>query len=246
MKHLKLFLYPLVLLISLSLFSSCKKKKDETSILLQDVEGNNYKTITIGTQTWMAENLRTSKYNDGSVIPNVSDPTTWSNVTTGAQCVYNNSKNTDTLHAFGRLYNWNAVSGGKLAPIGWHIPSETEWILLENYLIAHGFNYDGTTLENRIAKSLADTSGWNAHLLISETGLIVNNQSLNNKSGFTAKPAGIRTLNGLFIDSGDGSNWWSSTSDDWGNTFSLYFYYVGLMNNGGDSNAGLSIRCVKD
>jgi uncharacterized protein (TIGR02145 family) len=236
----------ILLHVSFCLFTSCKKKSDATVVQLQDADGTIYKTIIIGSQTWMAENLKTTRYNDGTVISNLSDDSMWSNTKNGAQCIYNNSKNLDTLNNYGRLYNWYAVNSGKLAPKGWHIPSEAEWAVLETYLISNGYNYDGTLKNNKIAKSLADTLGWTVFDSLNTIGHIDINQKINNKSGFSAHPGGIRDLNGNFNSIGEAGNWWSSTNDNWANTFSLYFYDVGLLNYGGDNNAGLSVRCVKD
>ena len=88
---------------------------------MTDQDGNFYKTVTIGTQTWMAENLRTMKYNDGTNIPLVTSGIAWNNLNTGAYCNYNNTTNSDTIATYGRLYNWYAVNTGKLAPKGWHV-----------------------------------------------------------------------------------------------------------------------------
>ncbi|UCE18461.1 MAG: hypothetical protein JSV84_16660 [Gemmatimonadota bacterium] len=97
-----------------------------------DIDGNVYKVVTIGDQIWMAENLKTTKFSDGEPIPNVTDNSEWCSRVTPAYCWYNNnSSNRDTL---GGLYNWYAVNTGKLAPTGWHIPSEAEWNILISYL----------------------------------------------------------------------------------------------------------------
>jgi len=100
---------------------------------VSDIDGNYYKTIQIGSQIWMAENLKTTRYNDGSNIPLVTDNTAWSNLTTPGYCWYNNDAAT-YKNVYGALYNWYAVNTGKLCPSGWHVPSEYEWTLLVNYL----------------------------------------------------------------------------------------------------------------
>jgi uncharacterized protein (TIGR02145 family) len=136
-----------------------------------DIDGNVYKTIKVGTQTWIKENLKTTKYSDGTAIPNVKDNAVWTQLYTGAYCWYNNDAATNKV-VYGALYNWYAVSatsnGGKnVCPTGWHVPSDAEWTALENYLIANDYNYDGTTngdrsTNNKIAKSLAATIKWNS------------------------------------------------------------------------------------
>jgi len=93
---------------------------------MTDQDGNVYQTITTGSQTWMAENLRTTKYNDGTAIANVSTNSDWTNLSTGAYCNYNNTSNEDTIATDGRLYNWCAVNVGNLAPKGWHVATNSE------------------------------------------------------------------------------------------------------------------------
>jgi hypothetical protein len=101
-----------------------------------DIEGNKYQTIKIGNQEWMAENLKVTKYNDGSDIPLVTDGNEWAALATPAYCYYNNTTNTDSIKKWGALYNWYTVNTKKLAPIGWHIPTDAEWNILKSYLIA--------------------------------------------------------------------------------------------------------------
>jgi uncharacterized protein (TIGR02145 family) len=156
-----------------------------------DIDGNTYDYLPYGDQTWTVENAEMVTYRDGTEIPQITDPTEWENLTTGAWCYYDNDPTK------GKLYNWYAVAGihdndlntpnKELAPEGWHVPSDEEWTTLENYLIANGYNYDGTTTGNKIAKAMASTSGWNS----SENGGVVgNDQTLNNSSGFNAFPKG--------------------------------------------------------
>ena len=104
-----------------------------TPVTVTDIDGNIYNTVTIGSQVWMVENLRVSKYRDGTSIPNVTDNTQWTNLTTGAYCYYDNNSSFNNI--YGKLYNWYAVNNSKnIAPLGWHIPSDAEWITLYNYL----------------------------------------------------------------------------------------------------------------
>ena len=210
-----------------------------------DADGNNYNVVTIGTQTWMAENLKTTQYNDGTAIPNVTDNTSWTNLTTGSYSWYNNDATT-YKNNYGALYNWYAVNTGKLAPAGWHVATDAEWTTLENYLMANGFNYDGTTTGNKYAKSLAANTNW---ITYTGTGVIGNDLSKNNSTGFSALPGGIRDNgNGTFGDIGSGGYWWSSTE---GGTFFAWDRYVSygsssVYRGGGGKQDGLSVRCVRD
>jgi uncharacterized protein (TIGR02145 family) len=164
-----------------------------------DADGNIYRTVRIGNQYWMAENLRTTKYNDGANI--------------GSACqFYNNTTDAAAKKKWGALYTLDAIKSGKLAPTGWHIPSNEEFDTLKNYLIVHGYNYDGTTSGNKIAKSMAATTDWEA---VSEPGAIGNDLSLNNASGFSALPAG-RWFWGEnnFTQLGSEGYWYTSTPGD--------------------------------
>jgi uncharacterized protein (TIGR02145 family) len=192
-----------------------------------DADGNVYHTITIGTQTWMVENLKTTKYNDGTTIPNITDGTAWSTLTTPAYCWYNNDfVNKDT---YGALYNWYTIKTGKLCPAGWHVPTNAEWDTLLTYL--GGESIAGDKLKE------TGTIHWTSP-----------NTAANNSSGFTALPAGCRTYTGLFKDIGGVSNWWSSAEIDteraWFRSIHYYGSYVDFNVN--YKNFSFSIRCVKD
>jgi len=102
-----------------------------------DADSNHYAVVQIGTQIWMAENLKTTKYRDGAGIPNITVDSLWQNDTTGAYCTYNNTTNTDTINTYGHLYNWFAVNNSiNIAPAGWHVPTDSEWTALTDYLEA--------------------------------------------------------------------------------------------------------------
>jgi len=219
--------------------------------IVTDFEGNNYKTITLGTQTWMTENLKVTKYNNGTAIPNITDTTVWGKLTSGAQCDYNNTpSNTDV---YGKLYNGYAVNTGKLCPTGWHIPSNSDWETLQNDLVANGFNYDGSTTADYIAKAMATSTGWATSTSIGATG---NYPSTNNKSGFNALPSGERDgySNYSYLGIGGESIWWSSSMYQIGNNSSIYVYAYGLKYNDNSlgqypaksMNSGLSVRCLRD
>ena len=212
-----------------------------------DADGNNYKVVTIGTQTWMAENLKTTQYNDGTAIQLVTNNTSWLNLSTPAYCWYNNDAAT-YKNKYGALYNWYTVNNGKLAPTGWHVATDEEWTTLENYLIANGYNYDGSTQGDYYAKSLAATTDW-AIDTYTDAGAIGTDLSKNNRSGFSALQGGDRgSSNGSFYDVGDNGYWWSSTES---NTYDAWYrdmYYgnSSVYRNGSDKQNGFSVRCVRD
>ena len=197
-----------------------------------DIDGNVYKTVVIGKQEWFAENLKTTRYNDGTLIPNVTDNTQWSNLSTGAWSYYNNDAAYNTK--YGKLYNWYAISsttnGNKnVCPLGWHVPTNVEWTVLTDYL-------GGTTVAGGKMKEVGTTS-WNKP-----------NTDATNTSLFSAFPGGYRGVIGGCLSFGSGGNWWSSSeysiSSAWyrsmissnGSTFS-YSYY---------KRSGLSVRCLRD
>ena len=212
-----------------------------------DKDGNVYNTVTIGTQTWMKENLKTITYNDGTPIQLVTDNTAWSNLITPAYSNYNNTTNADTINTYGRLYNWYTVNTNKLCPTGWHVPSDAEWTTLENYLIANGYNYDGTTTGNKYAKSLAATTNWLSYTGVGTVGN-TDYPAKRNATGFTALPGGYRSYNGTFIYIGNYGTWWSSSE---GNTYNAWFRamtynYSSVYRNYLDKQDGFSVRCLGD
>jgi len=213
-----------------------------------DIDGNVYHTVKIGNQVWTLENLRTTRFNDGTPIPLVTDKDKWFMVMAPAYCWYENDfKNKDK---YGALYNWFAVDTKKLVPKGWHIPSEAEWTILENYLIANGYNWDGSTTKNRIAKSLAANEDWIPPAYSTDTiGTPCNDLSKNNRSGFSAFPSGSRSYNGKFMGGGRYAFWWSATAVDEMNAHNrwLLSYLTGLIfEQEGDKGSGFSIRLLKD
>jgi len=214
------------------------------TVTVTDIDGNVYKTITIGTQVWMAENLKTTKYNDGTEMTNVTSDTQWANLTTGAYCNYDNLESNDAT--YGRLYNWYAVNTGKLAPKGWHVPTDNDWTILENYLIANGYNYDGTKDVNKVAKSLCAKTNW---ALSSEAGTPGAAPENNNSTGFTALPGGRRySSNGSFSYVGKYGFWWSSAEGYVGLAYTRYLDYDDhhlSRDNYGKGN-GFSVRLVRD
>jgi uncharacterized protein (TIGR02145 family)/uncharacterized repeat protein (TIGR02543 family) len=213
---------------------------------MMDGEGNEYKTVRIGSQTWMAENLRSTKYQTGGdIIPDTSTAT-WMTANYGKYCYYSNTTNADSIKKYGALYNWYAVNTGKLAPPGWHVPTDADWTALESYLITSGYNWDGSTSGNKIAKALAARTDWKEFTTAGTPG---NNLSANNASGFSALPAGYRGSNGYFFDTqGSFGCWWSATEFLALVAYSCDFSYGNqYLDRGQDPKVtGLSVRLVKD
>jgi len=215
---------------------------------LQDNDGNMYEIIRIGEQWWMAENLKTRKFNDESFIAHISNEVDWANRTTSAYCWYDNDQNS-YKNTYGALYNWFAVNTGKLCPVGWHVPTIDEWRTLENFLVENGYNFDGTTSGNKIAKAMASASNW---IYSPDIGVPGNTDypEYRNKSGFNGQPGGKRDEQGTYSTLGNYGRWWSST-EYLTTTEARYMYIFNMMyytNSGGANlkNVGLSVRCVKD
>jgi uncharacterized protein (TIGR02145 family) len=217
-----------------------------------DADGNVYQTVKIGNQEWTTENLRTTKYNDGSPIPNITSKVAWDSCfyTLGdAYCTYNNTTNSGSIKKYGVLYNWYAVNTGKLAPAGWHVPTDEEWDTLQDYLIANGYNWDGTTTDNKIAKSMAAKTDWKSGSDDVGDGAIGNDLTKNNRSGFSALPGGARDPDcDGFCGQDSSGYWWSATN--WGSTCTwsrhLSSDYEEFLEPFSDKCGGLSVRLVRD
>jgi len=160
-----------------------------------DFDGNNYTTVTIGTQVWMVENLKVTHYRNGDPIPNITDNALWAALRDGAYCNYNNTINSNTIATYGRLYNWFTVADSRnIAPTGWHVPSHAEWITLTTTLL-------GELVAGGKMKETG-TTHWRSP-----------NTSATNESGFTALPSGYRySRDGSFRNLDFGSYWWNSTA----------------------------------
>jgi len=187
-KKIKIWFLPLVIItVIVIMFNSCKKKDDtddksnptpEPITTITDIDGNVYNTIVIGTQTWMVENLKVTKYRNGESISNITDASQWSNLTAGAYCNYENIAANVT--DYGRLYNWYAVSDSRnIAPAGWHVPTDTEWTTLTTFL--GGESVSGGKMKE------TGTTHWNT-----------TNSTVDNSSGFTGLPGGNRDNAGAF------------------------------------------------
>jgi uncharacterized protein (TIGR02145 family) len=215
-----------------------------------DADGNVYQTVKISNQEWTTENLRTTKYNDGSPILNITDKITWDScfyTLTEAYCYYNNTTNSDSIKKFGALYNWYAVNTGKLAPAGWHVPTDEEWDTLQNYLIENGYNWDGTTTDNKIAKSMAAKTDWKSSI-DGVNGAIGNDLTKNNRSGFSALPGGARDPDNDFNGQMSNGYWWSAMNGGACGTWSrsLYLDFEDFNRKFNVKSCGFSLRLVRD
>jgi len=194
-----------------------------------DGAGNYYPVVQIGEQLWMAENLHTTAYSDGTSIPNISDNTAWNGLTTGAYCDYNNSINPDSIAAYGHLYNWHAATDARnIAPTGWHVPNDAEWTILVDFLA-------GESLAGGKLKESCSDFGF------------VPDINTTNETGFTALPGGSRAGYGAFGDIGNIGAWWSTTQEGsvfaWSRSMN---YSNAVSRHYGYKTAGCSLRCLKD
>jgi uncharacterized protein (TIGR02145 family) len=197
------------------------------------VDGNVYNTVQIGGQCWMAENLATETYNDGSAIPTGLSNSAWQSTTSGAFAVY--ADNPANKGAYGLLYNWYAVADPRsICPAGWHVPTDGEWTELTDHLggepIAGGPMKTTGTLG-------AGTGLWNAP-----------NTGATNISGFSGLPGGFRYYNGLFYNLGDYGYWWGATESTTINAWSriLDTDNTFVLRSANDKDYGFSVRCVRD
>jgi len=223
---------------------------DLTYGFVSDIDGNCYKTIQIGTQTWMAENLKTTRYNDGTPIPNITDDYEWANlpfaewvgdklpltyVTYGAYCWYNNDEAT-YKNPYGKLYNWGAVGTKKLCPSGWHVPSMEEWLTVCHDETDWGSGPYGEELME------AGATHWETSIL---TG--------TNETGFTALPGGIRDNTGTFSGISQTGKYWAGNelgSPRYKYSHPIYYYARAIEHHFTEfllsERNGFSIRCLKD
>ena len=197
--------------------------------LIYDIEGNEYKTIGIGSQIWMAENLKTTFFNDGSLIPEVYKDSMWAKLHSPGYCWYNNDSSTNKK-VYGALYNFYTIETGSLCPTGWHVPNKSEWNTLESFL--GGNETAGGKLKDY------NTPYWDEP-----------NPCFVNNYGFSALPGGRRlNYSGRFFEIRESGNWWTSTSKD-----DFYAYSRSMSNESTDlnrfvyrKNVGCSVRCIKD
>lgn len=219
------------------LFLAIGCKKDSTTnptptITIKDIDGNTYTTVKIGTQTWMVENLKVTKYRNGDPIPNVTNANLWMNTTIGAYCWYDNNIQNKIL--YGALYNWYAIKDSRnIAPIGWHVSTDADWTILTTFL--GGESVAGNKLREK----------GTAHWMTPNTGA-------TNEFGFNGLPGGISS-GGIFDTQGMEGAWWSNItttptdhSDNW---HRMLWYDDATVSKSHDlfqTFWGFSVRCVKD
>lgn len=231
-RKIRNWFYPLTIMGILLFFTnSCTRHEEfeNNPGTVIDQDGNVYHTIVIGTQIWMVENLKTTRYRNGESIAGVSDDTKWNSLSIGAFCNYDNNPTNSAI--YGRLYNWYAVSDSRvIAPKGWHVPSDEEWTTLTNYLVG-GESLAGGKLKE------AGISHW-----------LKPNTDATNNTGFTALPGGDRSFSGTFLGIGYGSYYWCSSEDDYSDAFCRTIYCNSSEVNKSSlyKTVRISIRCVKD
>ncbi|MBK7133962.1 MAG: fibrobacter succinogenes major paralogous domain-containing protein [Bacteroidales bacterium] len=212
----------------LILLSYILRLSDINAQIVKDIEGNIYSTVKIGNQIWFFDNLRSTKFNDGTQIPLVKDAEVWAALKTPAFCWLNNDP--ENKEIYGALYNWYTVNTRKLCPKGWHVPTDEEWAAM--------------------ISSLGDPALAGAKLKESDLGVWKNPDYVGtNEYGFTALPGGMRIYNGDFPDfSNNFAVWWSSTStrniEAWNR--GLYFNSSQVYRGRENVKSGFSVRCLKD
>ena len=224
-----------IIVLAVVMLVSCNGKTGT----MTDIDGNIYQTIQIGNQTWMAENLKVTHYRNGDAIPTGYSNSEWTNLSTGAYSVYdNNESNADT---YGYLYNWYAVDDTRnIAPEGWHIPTDEEWMELEMVLgmsesEANSTGWRGTDEGGKLKET--GTSHWNSP-----------NTGATNESGFTALPGGYRgSSNGNYNYVGTDGYFWSSTVFA-GNAWRRGLYYANseVYRTSYGKRGGFAIRLLRD
>lgn len=191
---------------------------------VKDADGNVYHTIVIDSQLWMLENLKTTRYNDGTPIIQITDNQIWDTLTIPAYCWHGN--NPENKESYGALYNWHVVKTGKICPAGWHVPTYEDWMALSTYV-----QNDGGRLKEQ------GTTHWT-----------FPNSQANNATGFTALPGSFRGFNGRFGELGVSGYWWSDGPYNgyWGVATGLYHNDFLFDMRSTPKLFGMSVRCVRD
>ncbi|OGL41074.1 MAG: hypothetical protein A2161_08175 [Candidatus Schekmanbacteria bacterium RBG_13_48_7] len=213
------------------------------ALTVTDYDGNVYRTVTIGTQIWLLENLKVTHYRNGDPITEVRDSINWVSLINGAWCHYNNDPMNGAV--YGNLYNWYAIEDSRgLAPAGWHVPSDEEWKTLEIYL---GMS--------EIEANMTDWRGTDQGAQLKETGTIhwqwPTGNEATNSTGFTALPGGWRIYflyTGSFYNINTTGEWWSSTEKDASGAWlrNLCVYHADIYRISFGKTHGCSVRCISD
>jgi len=225
---------------------------------VHDIEGNEYKTVTINSQEWMAENLRTTKYNDGTDIPYVTENSAWANLDTGAFCWYDNDES--YRDSYGALYNWHAVNLGKLCPSGWRVPTDSDWKILKGTVDTQ-FGVDDPVWDEISSRSGSDAgqklkSCRQANSPLGEDCKTTAHPRWaggthhgTDDYGFSAFAGGFRHGGG-FANLGSNGYWWTATKHEvsansaW--SHNLWFGTDGAGRNSNEKAYGFSVRCIRD
>jgi uncharacterized protein (TIGR02145 family) len=207
--------------------------------MVTDYDGNTYSVVKIGSQCWMAENLKVTHYRNGDPIPHVTDDGEWGSLSTGAYCEYDNDP--ANVETYGRIYNWYAVDDSRgIAPEGWHVATDDEWKQLEIYLgmslvEADATGWRGTDEGGKLKE--AGTVHWNSP-----------NTGATNESGFTALPGGYRNIYGHFFWIGEDAYFWCSLEFSSGSAWhrGLDYSHSEVLRGYDPKEGGFSVRCVRD
>jgi uncharacterized protein (TIGR02145 family) len=214
-----------------------------------DIDGNTYNIIKYGTQTWMLENLKTTRYCNGDAIGSSVPAGLDLTELTDTKYQWAPAANESNVAVFGRLYTWYAATDSRnICPDGWHLPSDDEWTILENTLVAGGFNYDGSFTGNKLAAAVCSSIYWD---FSSNTAAAGNRDypEKRNASGFTGLPSGYRDYFGQFSAVGGSAFWWTSSG-----TFAPYLAtyrgilsnYLFISRNSYNKRNGFSVRCIRN
>ena len=240
----------LVAVLALITFTSCNKDDDDDNGLLNntkisgdtgtltDKAGNTYNIVKIGDQWWMADNFKSTKFNDGTDIPFVTENSEWVNLETPAYCWYENDESA-YANRYGVLYNWYVINSSKLCPDGWHVPTKEEWSELSDYACFNG-EYGAS------GSYIASTSGWKSS---NDMGDVGSDQASNNESGFNGKPAGYRSNSGYFDYEGEHAYWWTlseTNNSTYAYRKSIGYYGPYIDESYVSKKIGYSLRLVRD
>lgn len=227
-----------ILMSFLLLFSVNLKSQELKANTITDIDSNIYQTVVIGNYEWMAQNLKTTTYNNGTKIPNVTDSNTWVGLKSGAYCWYNNNEN--NANTYGALYNWYAVNTCQLCPLGWRVPSDKEWKYLEGF-VDNKYGPEAPVWDSTrsrgydVGQQLKSTSGW-------------RNGNGSNAFGFNAIPGGERASKGRFLFNGESGFYWSSSESDTSRAkYRCLIYFIdNIFRNDHPKFMGFSVRCIRD